>query len=55
MGASEGQSKCMNPIRHCPVELGEQYCSQHCEAEAERGRPVSPCQCGHPVCEEART
>lgn len=55
MNPSEGLEKCMNPACHCTVGPGQQYCSQHCEAEAGRGKPAPPCQCGHPYCEEART
>lgn len=55
MEAHEGLEKCMNPACHCTVGPGQQYCSPHCEAEAQRGKPPHPCQCGHAYCEEART
>jgi len=55
MEVSEGLEKCMNPACHCTVGPGQRFCSPHCEAEAERGKPPHPCQCGHAYCEEART
>ncbi len=55
MEASEGLEKCMHEACRCTVGPGQQYCSPYCEAEAQRGTSVQPCQCGHEYCEEART
>jgi hypothetical protein len=44
------QNQCAHPKCTCPVEEGEQYCSQACSDAAEGTSRNDRCACPHPKC-----
>jgi hypothetical protein len=48
--AEATQNRCAHPQCTCPVEEGEQYCSQACSDAAEGTSRNDRCACPHPKC-----
>jgi hypothetical protein len=43
-------TKCAHPACTCPVEPGQQYCSEACQAAPQTGPTANVCACNHPSC-----
>lgn len=43
-------TKCAHPACSCPVEAGQQYCSQACEEAPDKGLAATDCNCNHQTC-----
>ena len=51
--AEVAQARCAHPKCSCPVEAGEEYCSQACSDASEESPGNDRCTCPHPQCASA--